>query len=186
MMDVHQSQGGKAVSRHMLRLTIVFGAVALLGGACAAKPSQRPIYTGSIDTGPGSLEAVRRQLAGTWMLVSYETFNEAGEAVVMPASGRLTYDQFGNLTVRGRIEREAATIAGVAGELLNVTGRVAIDTAQRRFLVRDVESNVDFDEAELAAASPDNFRYYEFVENRLILIVKNAAGDTTARLTWEK
>ena len=174
------------MSRHILCLTVVLGAVSLLGVACAGAPSQRPIFTGPVDTGPGSVEAVRQQLSGTWTLVSYETFNEVGEAVVMPASGRLTYDQFGNLTVQGRIERAAATVAGVAGELLNVTGRVAIDTAQKRFLIRDLESNVDFDEAELAAASSENFRYYEFVENRLILTVKNAAGDATARLTWQK
>ena len=139
---------------------------------------------GPVDTGPGSLEAVRQQLAGTWELVSFEAFNGPGQSVDVPASGRLTYDEFGNLTLEGELEQDPAAAGGAT--LLNMSGRVAIDVALERFLILDSAGNVPFDEADFATASPDRFRYYEFVGDQLRLTVRNDGGETTSVLTWQR
>ncbi len=87
---------------------------------CAAAPRQRPIPVGPVDTGAGSLEAVRRQLSGTWELVSFEAFTGRGQSSRVPASGRLTYDEFGNLTVQGQLDdddgRGRTTLLNMSGE----------------------------------------------------------------------
>ncbi len=150
---------------------------------CAPTPRQRPIPVGPVDTGVGSLEAVRRQLSGTWELVSFEAFTGRGQSSRVPASGRLTYDEFGNLTVQGQLENDEGRGRMT---LLNLSGRAVIDVVQQRFLILDSAGNLPFDEADFATASPDRFRYYEFAGDRLILTVKDEDGETTALLTWQR
>lgn len=83
-------------------------AMAVIAGsffaACQAAPRQRPVEMGPVDKGPGSLGAVRKQLEGTWTLVSLETYHERGPAVLVKATGQLIYDQYGNLTIKGIVE----------------------------------------------------------------------------------
>ena len=54
-------------------------AVALLVlPSCAKTARERPVKMGDVDTGPGSLEAVRRQLEGSWELVSLAVVPQGG------------------------------------------------------------------------------------------------------------
>ena len=157
--------------------------VAVLAG-CAAAPRPDLQRGARVDTGPDSLEAVRRQLSGTWELVSFEAFTVPGEATQVRASGRLTYDEFGNLTVTGQVdeidrERDRAT-------LFYMSGRLAFDLARRRFLILDAVTNLPFEEADFATASLDRFRHYEFVDDLLRLTVRDERGEATALLTWRR
>ena len=156
--------------------------VSIVGAGCAAGPRQRPIRAGDVDTGPGSVEAVRRQLSGTWELVSFEAFTGPGQSSQVPASGRLTYDEFGNLTLDGELERGDGSHA----MLLNVSGRAVIDAPMQRFLILDSEGNLPFDERDFGTAAPDRFRYYEFDGDLLKLTVKDDTGQTTSLLTWRR
>ena len=150
--------------------------------SCAAAPRQRPVRAGPVDTGAGSVEGARRQLSGTWELVSFEAFTAPGESSQVPATGRLTYDEFGNVTLVGELERGDDSQA----TLLNMSGRAVIDAAMQRFLILDTEGNLPFDEADFATASPDRFRYYAFNGDLLELSVKDAGGQTTSLLTWRR
>src|SRR5690349_9982578 len=75
---------------------------------CAATPSRRPLKTSAINTGAGTPEAIRKQLEGTWSLTSFSVFDQAGAAKVVEASGRLSYDAYGNLDLSGKIADPAA------------------------------------------------------------------------------
>ena len=59
-------------------------AAVVIGTGCAAAPRERPIKGGDVDTGPGSVEAVRRQLEGTWDLVSLAVTPKGGAAPDSP------------------------------------------------------------------------------------------------------
>jgi hypothetical protein len=121
-------------------------------------------------------------LAGSWDLVSFEAFTEPGQPVQVPASGRMSYDEFGNLRVDGQLE-ESDT-----GRLtmLTLSGRAVIDVAQQRLLVLESEGNIPFDQVDFATAAPDRFRYYAFEGDRLLMSVRDDDGQLTALLMWRR
>src|SRR4029453_14585270 len=93
--------------------------------ACAETPTSTPVKTraakgGSVDAGPSSMEAERRRLQGAWELTSPQVFSPTGEPRAADATGRLEYDEYGNLTMRGTV-RGGPDIDNSA---LNITGRV--------------------------------------------------------------
>src|SRR6478672_10386082 len=92
---------------------------------CQAAPRARPVKMGPVDTGAGSLESVRRQLQGSWDLVSLEVMAAGGTPVKVAATGHLKYDEFGNLSIDGRVT-EAST-GGIDPNVLNMSGRAVID-----------------------------------------------------------
>ena len=147
----------------------------------------RPVRAGDVDTGPNSLEAVRQRLQGSWDLVSATTYAASGEPTERRATGRLTYDQFGNLTVQARVEEEGA-VGSPGSELpfLNISGRAVIDTANQRLVFTNVGANAPLDNALPAEVALDRVRYYEFVDDLLTLSVRNSDGSVSAILTWRK
>jgi hypothetical protein len=162
---------------------LLSGALALpFLGACQAAPRARPVKMGPVDTGASSVEAVRRQLQGTWELVSLDVFSPSGEKQRVQANGRLTYDEFGNLAMQG-------TVTGgpqIDSSALNLSGRVTIDPTTH---------TLHF--ASIAAASPEardlapqldasHVRYYELAGGVLTTTTKNTSGATTAIATWKK
>ena len=156
----------------------------LLAG-CQASPRQRPIELGPVDKGAGSLDAVRKQLEGTWTLVSLETYPEAGPAVLAKATGQMTYDHYGNVTFKGTVEGSGGASAPDASRYLNLKGRAVIDPATERLWV--VEGESDLSGGTLPPpVSADKVRYYEFSGDVLKMSVKDAAGRVTAKVTWKK
>ena len=98
---------------------------------------------------------------------------------------RLTYDNFGNLSLQGTVQRRAGdSTAQVSSPLLNVSGRALIDTANSRLRVVDGEGDFPFDEAVLDALSPDQFRHYEFFDDQLKLTVQDENGRITSTTIW--
>src|SRR3954465_3243810 len=87
-----------------MRITISAVAMCVLLTACAASPRQRPVSAGAVEFGPDSLEATRRQLAGTWLMTRMEVADSAGQLVPGKAKAQLTCDEFGNLTITGVVE----------------------------------------------------------------------------------
>jgi YD repeat-containing protein len=156
-------------------------AAAALVAACAASPRTRPLNTGPINDSADSTSGVRRQLEGTWRLVSFETYSATGEATKHEAAGELTYDAYGNLVVR------AALTGGPPGELskaLRYTGRAVVDPQNHRLVLQAMQGQGG--EALPATVTPDNVRYYEFDGDVLRLTTKDANGRPTATITWKK
>jgi hypothetical protein len=152
---------------------------------CTSAPRKRPVKMGAVDTGPGSLEAVRRQLEGSWELVSLEAIDPTGKATPRKAAGRLTYDAYGNLGITGRLQDTDEPQTSVSG-LLAYTGRAVIDAPKSRLVLMDVQSRLPSSAEIPAEVSADKVRYYVIQGNMLTLTVKDAAGATTGRTTWHK
>jgi hypothetical protein len=153
-----------------------------LGAGCTAAPRVRPVKMGDVDTGLNSVESVRRQLKGTWQLESLDVFSPSGEKTTAQASGQLTFDDYGNLAMKG-------TIAGAPNldpSTLNLTGRVTIDTDLHAIRIGGVSAaNADAKRID-PKLDATNVRYYEFQGDTLKTTLKNPSGVTTATATWKK
>jgi hypothetical protein len=165
---------------------VMLPAVVLLTvSACAtSRPRQRPVEGGAVAGGPGSLEAVRRQLEGSWNLVSSEQISPSGQRTRLKATAVLTYDAYGNATMKGEIEDPAATADQKAA--LNFSGRIVIDTQQQVFRLLDVKQS----ESEFAALPPatiaSRMRAYVFEGDMLTMTVKDPSGRVVSVNTWRK
>ena len=175
------------MSRHLRAVVWMLLPVAVLAfvPACAtSRPRQRPVEGGPVEAGPGSLESVRRQLEGTWNLVSAELVSAAGAKTAVKATAVMTYDAYGNLSLKGAYADPAATAEQTAA--LNFTGRAVIDTQRQVLRLLDVKQS----EGEFAALPADmaarRERAYAFQGELLTLTVKDSTGRVTAVNTWRK
>src|SRR5678815_3663745 len=83
--------------------TIAAGLILAAISACAPGPTGRPYRTSPAATGPNTMEFVRKQLEGTWTLVSLVVHNASGARATPEATGTLTWDAFGNLKIEYRL-----------------------------------------------------------------------------------
>ena len=124
---------------------------------------------------------------GDYELVSYFTFPEQGPARDMQYIGRLSYDEFGNMSGLGMPidlpQTEAASqpegervIGGFA-----YWGRASIDSKERI-----VTHHVEGSPMVPRWVGGDNVRHYEFDRDLLRLSLKNPEGRITATLTWRR
>lgn len=158
-------------------------AVPLVSAAgCAPGPRQRPVKMGPVDAGPGSLEAARRELEGTWVLQTMEVANTSGAFEPVSASGTLAYDTYSNLEIHGKIDdpRLQKAIA------LEFTGRIVIDAAKREFYPADVAAGPNVDTSKLAPIGLDKVRKYEVAGDRLVITYQDGTGKPTAKTTWRR
>ncbi len=165
-----------------MTLSVAGMACASLLAGCAAQPSRRPLRTTPVASGAETTESARRQLEGTWTLVSFTVFDAAGTPRVVEASGRLTYDAFANLALVGTIADPAA--AGAHANSLVFKGRAVIDAATQRLVLADVEGNVDAS-ALPASMAPDRVRFYRFEADELSLETRDGSR-VLARTVWRK
>ena len=156
-------------------------AVSCLAG-CEAAPRARPVKMGPVDTGANSVEAVRRQLKGTWHLVSLDVYSADGEKHPAQATGTLTYDEFGNMTIRGKVTGGAK----IEEADLNLSGRVTIDPGTRMLRFGGITADTPDERRLDPKLDPAHVRYYEFDGDLLKTTTKDASGATTATITWQK
>jgi len=156
--------------------------LALAGAACKAGPTGRPVRTGPVNTGPGSLEATRRTLEGTWTLASLEAVGAGGARRPVKATGTLTYDAFGNMLIRGVID-DAALKGSLA---LDYDGRILIDPAKKEFYAENLKSDQPVDPKQIAPIAPDKIRRYELSPDSFVVTYVDAAGNPTAVARWRR
>ena len=149
--------------------------------ACESAPRVRPVKMGDVDTGATSVEAVRRQLKGTWELVTLELVSD-GRKTPLTASGRLQYDEFGNMSMKGTVTGTQQIDDG----LLNITGQVAIDPVAHTIRFRAISADTADERRIDPKLDAAHVRYYEFTPAGLTTSLKDAAGATTAVATWKK
>ena len=162
-----------------------FVTVVALGAlpGCAKTARERPVRMGDVDTGPGSLEAVRRQLQGTWELVSLAVVPQGGgQPVPLKARGTLTYDEFGNLTVDAHTDDPNAPQAARTANLLTFKGRAVIDVAKSELKLMDVTGSVDPN----TVISTERRRRYAFEGDLLKLSSLEPNGQIAATATWRR
>lgn len=152
--------------------------------ACAKRARVRPVEMGPVSTGAGTLEAVRRQLEGTWHLVSAEVVAPDGTARAVKGQALLTYDAYGNFTLKGSYEEPS--LGADAAAAINFAGRAAIDVQKHELHLLDLrQPDGDFEKLppEMVASRT---RQYEFVGDTLKMTIRNAKGAVTAVNIWKK
>ena len=160
---------------------------AFLLAACAASSRQRPVGMGDVSTGVDSLAATRKQLEGTWTLTKFEVADNTGQLIAVRAKAQLTYDAFGNLSIRGVLEEPLPGQKTVTeSPALAYTGKAVIDTARKEMVLTGTSATVEPDPSLLAKIGPEMRRRYEFGEGTLMISVLNANGGATSRATFRK
>jgi hypothetical protein len=160
--------------------TWVAGSVSGCWGG-SSEPRVRPVKGGDVDTGATSVEAVRRQLQGTWDLMSLEVPSPSGP-VKVPATGRLEYDEYGNLKIDGSV-----TDPRIDSGVMKLSGRAVVDPTRHMLRLMDVKGTTTSAEQALDSnIDPAKVRYYEFDGDLLKTTVKDASGATTATATWKR
>jgi hypothetical protein len=166
----------------MARAWVLLAVIATMA-ACTASERQRPMGMGDVNTGAGSLEAVRRQLEGTWDLLSIEWSSAPGvPRAPIKATGTLIYDEYANLTIDARTTDPAAPVAARESALLSFKGRAAIDPVKKELTLMNLTGNVNPDEV----LSPERKRRFEVNLDTLKLSSFDEKGEITAITTWQR
>ena len=150
--------------------------------ACQKAPRVRPVKMGDVDTGGDSVEGVRRRLKGTWEVVTLDVFTADGQKHPAQAKGTLTYDEFGNMAIKGQI------LGGDQVEKadLDLSGRVTIDPVKHILRFGGITAETPDQRRLDPKLDLNNVRFYEFDGELLKTTTKNAGGATTATITWKK
>jgi len=164
---------------------VIIGGLTTLGlsaAACKSAPVQKPTFGGPVDAGPGSLEATRRALEGTWNLQSLEVVDARGGHRNVKASGRLMYDAFGSMEVKGVVEDPA-----LSGTLvIDYQGRIVIDTVRLQFYPADLVSDRPADPDQIIAISPEKVRRYQLSGDSFVVTYLDKAAKPTAVIKWTR
>jgi hypothetical protein len=165
---------------HFVLLAAVLAVPSLT--ACQKAPRVRPVKMGDVDTGGDSMESVRRRLKGTWEVVSLDVYTADGQKHPAQATGTLTYDEFGNMAIKGKI------LGGDQVEKadLDLSGRVTIDPGKHMLRFGGITADTPDARRVDPKLDPNNVRYYQFDGDLLKTTTKNASGATTATITWKK
>ena len=170
-------------TRHRLVVLGIGCAVALAG--CAAAPRVRPVKMGPVDTGSGSVEAARRQLQGVWDLVSLDTFpTPGGAAVPVKAQAVLSYDEYGNLQMKGRLLEQTGNDR-VSAAFLHYSGRAVVDVTKQQLQLMSVSGPAT--EGGLPdEVAFDQVRKYSIDGEMLKVSTIDANGGITATAVWKR
>ncbi len=126
----------------------------VVGMGCAAASRQPPVQAGDVNTGPGSLDAVQRQLEGTWDLVTLAVMPARGAALApVAAQGTLTYDKSGNLSIDAKTSDSYAPAAAQSGGVIAFEGKAVIDGAKSELQLTEKGGG-----SEVARAAPVRVR----------------------------
>ena len=148
----------------------------------AAPPMNKPVPLSS-DAASGDVEAARRRLFGTWELIALEAAPPGGGArAEVTASGTLTYDEFGNLTIDAHTTDADAPAAAREVSMVAFSGRAVIDVPLSELRLMAMTGNVDPNEV----LSPERRRRFEVTDDTLKLSSMDARGDVTAISTWRR
>lgn len=162
-----------------LSRVVVLVTAFVAGAACASTPLNRPVRVSEVDTGAGSLQAVRQRLSGTWDLVSYSYVDGQGNRVGQTAQGHMTYDEYGNLALSGVIRGGS----GGPDQSVDYSTRVVIDTLNECIHLANPDELEPLDLP--AAVDPRLPRFYVFEGDTLRLSVRDS-GREVGNLVWRK
>jgi hypothetical protein len=179
--------------RHSLRFECQATLVALIfvgtaaGSGCQATPRQRPIELGPVDTGPGSLAYVRRQLEGSWDLVTLEVRDASGNMTPAKAQAVLTYDAYGNMRVRGRLNESLPDAATrLASSAVDYSGQIVIDPRRNEFRMTEQQAAEPLDKELQSVLRLSRVRRYEITADTLKIHVMDEGNAVVATTTFRK
>jgi hypothetical protein len=168
-------------------LSLVAVASCCLMTACAASERQRAISAGPVESGPGTVGATRQQLAGTWTLTKFEVLNAAGQLTPVGAKAQLTYDTFGNLSIKGVLTEPLPGQKTVTdAPALMYTGRAVIDAVKQELVLMGVDASVEPDPSIVAKIAMDARRKFTVTATDLTISAMDAQGKIVSRASYKK
>jgi len=162
--------------------------VLITAAACTAAPRQRPVEMGPVDQSAGTLTAARKYLEGRWTLESFELHPAGKPAVTPKGSGTLTYDEFGNMRMEIRADRDAVDVLRAGGidirdGVISTDGRTVVDM-QNKTLTYVVKSQPGAPGT--GPLSPSRPRYWQVEADVLTLTTKDDAGNPASVSRWRR
>ena len=154
--------------------------------SCQAQPRQRPLDIGPVTSGEGTVEFERRRLQGTWQLDRFEVVDSSGNNWVVKAQANLTYDEYGNLRVEGKLLEPLPGQKALAHPLLGYNGAIVIDPDRHQFRLMDTQSVGKIDPALGGAIATSNLRRYELTPNTLKIWYLAPDGKPTAVASFSR
>jgi hypothetical protein len=171
---------------HVAFVTLVLAGAAA-GSGCAAAPRGTPIELAPVDTGPGSLADVRRQLEGSWDLVTLEVRNAAGAMTPTKAQALLTYDAYGNMRVRGKLTESLPDAAAkLASSAVDYSGQIVIDPRRHEFRMTEQQAAEPLDKELQSVLRLSRVRRYELSPDTLKIHVMDEGNAVVATTTFRK
>jgi hypothetical protein len=142
---------------------------------------------GAVDTGPGSLAYVRRQLEGSWDLVTLEVRDASGNMTPAKAQAVLTYDAYGNMRVRGRLNESLPdSSAKAASSAVDYSGQIVIDPRRNEFRMTDQQAAEPLNKELQSVLRLSRVRRYEITPDTLKIHVIDEANTIVATTTFRK
>jgi hypothetical protein len=129
------------------------------------------------------VEYAKRELAGSWSLVSVEIRPQTPQARQLKASGSLTYNEFGRLRFNGQVYESLTS--GLTPGILKYDGRVVLDPVKSEMYLLDLTGN-GLSGSAVNDLSPSAVRRYKIEGNDLHITVLNDRGEATAVLLWTR
>ena len=168
-------------------LPVILAALAVaICVSCQAQPRQRPLDIGPVTSGEGTVEFERRRLQGTWQLDRFEVVDSSGNNWVVKAQANLTYDEYGNLRVEGKLLEPLPGQKALAHPLLGYNGAIVIDPDRHQFRLMDTQSVGKIDPALGGAIATSNLRRYELTPNTLKIWYLAPDGKPTAVASFSR
>jgi hypothetical protein len=172
-------------------------AAAILTGACAASPRQRPLSAGPVASGPDTVEAVRARLDGTWVLQSLTVATFEGKPFGVGAAGTMRFDNFGNLRLDYKFSDEGLVELARAGvalptPVISTEGQVMINPQAAEIVFVDPKFAGKPYDAGLAELRRNPFaiqhrRHYQFSDDgTLTLSARYDTGKDAAVGRWKR
>jgi len=146
-----------------------------------AAPMNQPVALGSTPT-EGELASARQQLQGTWDLVALQLRQDSGAFVPIRATGILTYDAFGNLTIEARTTDPAAPVAAREVDKVAFKGRAVLDLVRGELKLMDFSGNADPNEV----LAIERRRQFKIDGDALTLSSLDEQNQVTAVATWHR
>jgi hypothetical protein len=167
-------------------VTLVLAGAAA-GSGCESAPRQRPIELGAVDTGPGSLAYVRRQLEGSWDLVTLEVRDASGTMTPTKAQAVLTYDAYGNMRVRGKLNESLPdSSARLASSAVDYSGQIVIDPRKSEFRMTEQQAAEPLNKDLQSVLRLSRVRRYEISADTLKIHVMDEGNAIVATTTFRK
>ena len=166
----------------MKRPLLLTGAMLALAAslACEAQPRQRPLDVGPVASGPGTIEFERRRLQGTWGLNRFEIIDAAGKPFAVKAEAILTYDEYGNLTVRGKLLEPLPGERVIEQPMLEYAGPIVIDAQKHEFRLGSIKTTEPLEPGLENNIDPSFLRRYELTDTTLRISYFNKSGALAA------
>ena len=144
-------------------------------------PASDRLTSGPSRAGPGPLNSNGDGCKARWGLDRFEVVDSTGKPTPVRAEATLTYDEYGNLIVRGKLLEPMPGEKRVEIALLEYSGPIVLDPKRQQFRLGAANSSGGpIDPALESKIDPGFVRKYELTDTTLRISYLSPSGSPTA------